>query len=778
MIEAMGRLYALSRLVTHCVIHDGYVFPSQLVSSIRLSPVGDRLRDVLVDAHADGDSNSATAAVFGLWAGTGGLYVDLESSDIKVLEKHLHEEVLQRRINYPWVFGRDLRDSYVDIVGPEPSTIDADVSMQIIRSCPQGVVQQREYVTGPFGVLKSASLRRMRIAGLGASLICADPSCPIVHTVALATGRTRAGEAYGAGARLSSIPRAIQRDSSRSLHEFEQYWSPRHMGDLPWLLGNGLTTEELRLLVAQLIEANSDNLRNRIHDLDISAKRKPPLAIVSDFAHAQLMQLTLSCSDRAIVPALEDLVLRGALPMGETETRSAIMGTRGSGYFETFAELGRLGVRFRSRGLSPSEHSLLVVEETFHGLERELAWQLRGVAGSDMREKLQQALMVDEPAKVLHKILFSSHEALARVIEILGPSDMGPPVSEEDEKQLLQRLLWKLGYRDASPPRVDALVKGRLAEFVNVSSVVDRDSETRMRLTRGAGNELFVALEDLFTSGLEFAAWALLSDHYGPDRHERFTFTRQSAHASAGRTLASVNDEGFTWSLKGRNSLGTVIEGFRRLADICEQHASARDQRLRPLDQLPEYAILSKSVPFPFRHISLIADLRAESADNLVSTMRATSQILSRGRLVDIRNRLSHNRPDEFPSPEEIESAARSLGEVLLGLDGVGLLPVVYTMSRNVNDRYGRSAVYFEDGEGCQLTINNPAQLAAANIPGPLVPQLILRGAILDGTSQPVRFRVGQDNEWTEYWRGLSVPVSGGSEISVPPVSSGLADGS
>lgn len=760
-MDRFGRLYAQSKLATFCVLEDGYIPPGTFSEIISLTVQGEELRDKILDGPAEGNLASATLAILGRWAGQSGLYIETEQTDPDRLRECLSAEIKASRIRYPWVFGRALHDRYVRDFGQNTCELTHEQSIEMLRDTGQGVIQQGNYVSGPLGLMESQSTRTMDLAGVGVILRCEDPVCSALHVVGMKTGTTLAGAAYSAAGRHDGPATApIQRESNRSLYSNETFYDPGGTNDLPWLLGNGLTEGELRLVLESLLSDRGVELRSLVNKIIPTAKKQSAIALASGLEPAAVLQLILVADTHHIVSALERLVGEAKIELDETEKRTALIRSgRVRGAFTPVAELSRLGVRFTG-ALSPTERLGIMIEAVFADMDDDLSWRLRGHQGADPREKLVTALRAGDPRVLLRETAFASRESLNRAFEIAGPGDYALPDSSESEERLIDKILWKAGFDQPAPPRPDGHLLAACEDFLGASNSNQHDAEARVRTTRGAGNEMYVRLEELLSLVVEYSTWALLSDHFAIDRHERFTFTRRLAHDRASAILTPLSDESFEWRLDGKNSLGTLIATLWRIGEIVRNIDGDDPNTLRPVDQLPSFAVEAPQFHFPFRHVSLSGDLTSSSRQRLSDALQGASVRLANSAVVDVRNRLDHNRPGEFPETAEVDSAVRTIRDVVDSISREGLIPVVYAFKLRSVDNQGRSTVTYVDGDGAAIEVPDPDQYSTPALPQPREAQLIFGGAILSSTFQCVRFRLRPDNEWSKYWRGVDAAAS------------------
>lgn len=753
-IDPLGRAYGLSLLTTHCFLPNGFAYPEDIVQAVVLTDAGRDLVGQVMATDASVERASATVAVAGLWSGREGLLVDVEKTDNSRWEGALSLAVASGDVRYPWVFRRELHDKFLKLYGPGIKDINHVQSVELLEGMPQGVAQVGDMVTGPRGIARSESVRLLDPSWLGVAMKCLDRACASVHFVHLSTGETGAGKAYRLAHRAAgATPRDVFTLSRGSVQTAGAFYSPSSNSGLPAFLGNGLTDGELRAVFRSLTSGGSRRVQGFVSDAYGSAK--VALRQLETIGAAEVMQVVLLASDVEISQTLDRLVRSDAIRLAPTETRSTIIPPyRSSGMFAPRPELGSAGLRIRSTLNAVDRlHSLIVSSFADHA--RELEWQLRRSNGGTVHEKLRDYTMERTPRDSIRDLLFSTREVLERCFLVLDRPYWVLPSDEASERDLVERIAWQVGFAPSLPSAVDVPVREAGVRLLAVATSNYSNFEAYASAVRSAGNEFFVQLEEVLHVALAFTAWALLSDHYGRDLRDRFEYSRQAAESLLNLTLSPMVDEGFRWSDSGKNSLGSIIHAWTVLTRALGSREVAVADRRSPID-LPEFAQHSEILPFPFRHRVLWFDLAAGSREMLLSGIADAVSCFTKGEIVAFRNRMTHQTVVDFPDSADCSAAVHS---VLAGLDemeNLGLLPSVRSCVERRFDEFGRQWAILADSMGRRTTIINSATLGVVNIPSLKLPQIVLKGALMDGVGQCVRFRVGVDSEWRSYWRDFA----------------------
>jgi hypothetical protein len=123
----------------------------------------------------------------------------------------------------------------------------------------------------------------------------------------------------------------------------------------------------------------------------------------------------------------------------------------------------------------------------------------------------------------------------------------------------------------------------------------------------------------------------------------------------------------------------------------------------------------------------------------------------SRGDVAGTRNRLGHP-PASFPRPVDLE---RALDGALAGighLARLGLVPTIYRQRLQTSDASGRQVRTFSDGSGLDLALYGPSETGMAGMPPAAHQLVIVPGAVLRDTAQPMCLLVLEDTDFAKEW--------------------------
>jgi hypothetical protein len=407
---------------------------------------------------------------------------------------------------------------------------------------------------------------------------------------------------------------------------------------------------------------------------------------------------------------------------------------------------------------------------------RDLDWSLRHVEGLELEERLGKFIESEEPRKIATDLLLASPGRLERALDLLSPGYFDDVRSPDREDRLLDKILWKLGfdvhgYQDYLPRFHERLTK--FQESVDPSDAIA--PETARDEIRGAGNNLFVSLEEVLDSAISFITWGLLFDHVA-ERRSGFDFNLADAREfTSDRLNAELAEETKRVPLdpSGKNTLDPLAAGFATLAELLEGLQDEEEALRRPTSDLPSWARYSTYEVFPFAHTVPWLDLTTESRNVIVDAVRSVPQVLSRNDVTRVRNQVAHRR-DDFPTGNEVHRVTTALRELVNHLEDTGVLPNVYIREQRRTDLYGRALVTMRDYSGRTVQIAWPSEIGRTGVPSLAGPQTIITCSVISGTAEPLRFRIEEDSEYRRMWAKWPSELhrpegDGAGERSQPP---------
>jgi len=382
----------LRTFLVDSILARDYKIPDEINNAIALSPSGTRIHQALITKqHVP--AKEARLICF-LTLAHVDLLVDLEKTDIEAIRASIHQQVVDRQLLFPFVFGRELYDQAARLFDDERGQLSYEDTLRLLEALPTGVFQLEQYVSGPYGLLQSPTRRWIEPTTDVPMFHCADLSCNEVHTCRLSTdSRAPINEHRPKVHKLlmaeSADPSAWGSFFSEIAGLVAVAYDDRSAATLPYLLGDGLSTRELRTLVADLLDSTKGEFRAAVASLGIKGQAE---AAIADETRAQLLQLALLARDETLVATIDRLTADGAIKVPPGEVRAPVVNNRArSGRYGLQGELGQFGVRFHAKGAVLAPLRLRRLVDRLYLLDQdhdisELEWQLRGVDAPTLTE--------------------------------------------------------------------------------------------------------------------------------------------------------------------------------------------------------------------------------------------------------------------------------------------------------------------------------------------------------------------------------------------------------
>ena len=398
-----------------------------------------------------------------------------------------------------------------------------------------------------------------------------------------------------------------------------------------------------------------------------------------------------------------------------------------------------------------------LIKKIYNNKENEelLDWKLSNSEGRSLLERLDKYIYFSDPKEILSDLIMDSPSHLRATFDLLKYGYFAIPRSEEDKINIINKLLWKIGFDIHLYPEYLSLFWDRYAKFISilVSDGCQEYDERKMDLIRSSAVNFFVSLEQILGYCLSFSTWALLSDHY-LDTHYKFNFNiAQSFMASK---LNDNAEEKLIFDPSGKNTLYPLIMGFSCLSSICANMINNKENYIRPESEIPiPYKKTSIEI-FPFLHRALILDLRNQDQEEVLDLLKEATTSLSRANVCSIRNRIEHSREKkEFPSKDEIERMCEVISSKVKDLIRFGLCPSVFWLMELSQDKYNRDFIKCNDWDGREIIMIISPQHSYCRFPNFSNPLVIVPGMHIGDSGEIMRFRFEETSSYTEMWKNF-----------------------
>ncbi|MFI1763210.1 hypothetical protein ACH41H_14345 [Streptomyces sp. NPDC020800] len=746
--ERILRIDCLAELLGSCIISDAYEVPARLTAAIKLTSAGAGLVS-RVQSNAN-PRNECTLSVF-LQVYWNELLVDPDETILESIERSISDEIKKERILFPYIYGRELYDKAFTELRDNNDTLTHKDTMTLLAGAPQGVFQLHDYVTGPWGLVRSREARYCPPSVWVPLYHCNDLSCMRLHNVLLETGASKISKVR------TKMREVLSRQDSAE-GEWDEFvrdqisarvnpFSWRHSAGLPTLLGDAFSTAEMRMILHDLLNSTQGELRRSIADLGQEVREAEKFT--EGLNEAQMLQLILLCRDEEIIDSLDSLILAGAIAIPSAEVRKSPRNVRSTGYFDLVPECASQGVRFlggSSYALLRSRHLISNLFDLGNPGQRErLEWLIRGTDGASFQEQLDQFVCGGSLDGALGSLIFDSGANLKAAEKFVG---IGPRARGHlsNEESLRRAITWRLGID--GPSESDVLVDFRQygARLRELAMRTHTYAPADQADIRAVASNFFVKLEGLLQEYLKLATWSLLRDHYATSG---FVYSPDEAIAFTIQELTRDQLD-VTFSPDGKWTLYPMIRGFNILAERLKSLKSDEVTQ-RSLSDYPKVLRSASPFSFLFKHVYPFLDLDHAARSRIIAMLAAASLKLHGGKVDEIRNVLQHTNP-KFPTQDEVLAAINAAETVLAEAEEAGLLPVVSRLRESQTDEYGRRTLTLGTANGKTLRLVRPSSYYLTGLPVTSEAQYVLRSAIYENSSEVLRLSIREDSGYTKRW--------------------------
>jgi hypothetical protein len=756
--ESFQRMLSIASLLQSCIISSDYRIPDDLNSAIALTPYGQQVVNHL-KTQEKVEVKEARLQCFLVMAYSEPL-VDVEATDADKVVAAISKQILARQILHPYIHGRFLYDQMADAFKEEREYLGIDDTQSLLAEGYIGVWQVDNYVTGPFGILKSSVKRNHAPSTRIPLQHCVDPSCGAVHKVRLTTDYDAPiNKSYTRFFNYLERNKQEPSDWAGFLLEIsdgsKKAFDDQNSSSLFYALGELLSLHELRtLVICMLNNGQAAEVRSLLENRGFKGSSE---ALCADLTHPQLMQLALMLSDASLLHAIDRLILIGQVrvPRGEVRRLTIHRGVR-QGKWGLQPEICEFGIRFSSSAsglpilrLRRLIHEIYPIDDTV--AYRQLEWLLRATPGASIEGRLEQFLRRAAPEAIVRTLILNSFDNLRKTYSELNLEIM----DDHSDDLATARILWKLGFSIERSPEPhesfwrlhDSLTN--LARAATASSSVDEEAIS------SAAGAYFKTLEGLLEDSLVYATWALHGDHI-EDAYP-FSFdadgSRDDAFSvltKAAREKTSVGSEPIIFADK--NTLFPLIRGFAILGELLRSLTDSKETESLLRAQIPEFVTNTKLISFPFLHRHVFLDLRPASQSRLIFDLLEFSRLLTASDICGIRNDLLHFRRSTA-DPTRVTDSLESVRTAVRKAEQAGIVRTQYEWSSRSSDEWGRSTVVLTGKSGQEAKFALPTPYDSIGLPDLRRDQFLFHHAIFDEPNEMLRFSSVQVSEYAQLWK-------------------------
>ena len=760
----LGELFAIRQFLRFGLRTGSFSLSKEATDAICLTPSGTELLDRLGSFNQENQTSLGKFAVF-LTFFHQQLLVDVDNTKPGPLRELVHRNVLGGGLRYPWLFDHILYDRSFDQFAEVAEHVSKEETERLLCDTPPGVFQLGTLSVGPFGLLESEQSRLFRPRSDILLSHCSDATCNHAHVAMIYVG---GGPVSGI---TSSINKILQQAGDPS--EYQEFVAELQVGyswyddfawkNLPWLLGNAFSEPEVRTLLAEVITTRQAQIRSRFPTDNPAASRLKGSAvdIASWLSKPEALQIMMLASDETIVAAIDALVQRGGIAIPPSETRVAMASAETYSWNRVHCECSQLGVRVVSRqGHQPLARLRRLILQAYPSVpdRKQLAWMLGrasavgGIQEDTLGREVERFILEKSPGSVIRELVFASHEKLVQALTHLGAAHFDLPTNRSEDRQLVNRILWKLGFpRTHFGSRLEAFYE-KLTEFEKAASSSQSRMEDWKENVRAAGVNCFAVVEEILDLSLAFSAWLLCSDHFA----EKHVFDLRRARVLVSEELSGViqtEDGPLELSPGGDNTLFPLVAGFLALAQRSSELLQNVSKYRKPEVLLAHYTHDSTLQVFPYKHQRFLFDACKEELDRTISLLQTSGSSLQRSSVITVRNGVIHPK-QKFPTRSDIDSCCVTLRETVQALEQAGLVPTLFATVKVENDGFGRHEITSVNyGDRHLKWSPSPALHVIRSLPSVRDPQVIVPSLHLPDTAEVLRFSVEEDSDYREMWR-------------------------
>ncbi|SES27239.1 hypothetical protein [Actinokineospora terrae] len=747
------RLINLTALMRESIIGRDYRISDDLNNAIYLTREGDAIKKTLITKH-EVPAKEAKLMCFLVFAYRD-LFVDVEATNYVALVREIGKQVKSGSIRHPFVFGRALYDKAAELFPDERRYLSVADTMRLLDETPYGVWQAGDLVTGPYGIIRSKVHRDLPPSTEVPLQHCADLTCNTIHYVRLST-------AYDApvNAHRPKLTRLLEGDGiepsewnrfiSELIYEKVSVHDDSTLQPLTNLLGDGLDEPELRILLARLLDLTGEGLREVAASVGLRGKAS---SMVAELSRAELLQLTLYCSDDEILRNLDELVRTREIvvPPGE-QRRARVNGREWIGAWQLEAVLGHQGVTVRAPSSRLAVLRMHRLVKALYKVDKvddmhNLDWQLRGLDAVTPAAKLAEYLRSVSPEAVLRNLILARRENAEYACTTLGL----PDIDQLGDDELVAMALWKLGFSTTELEVPHGKFFEHLKEMLGLAKAAQLSSSVDEEPIRRASVVLYEKLEGLLVDVLAYVTWALINDHYASDRPFEFRgnleFETSCAVLNASSANAGTNGVDFSAPL----TLNPLIRGLGILSEHLDGLREGSEKYLRPKDSIPDYVRRTSIQEFPFGHVHPFLDLDGRAQKTIIDGLQKVRHTMESNNVASSRNDLSHFRRSSVDMTKLVDSL-EAMNQAVGLLDSLGFVRLPFIHEQTKSDEWGRRTVILKSPTGQRVSFSRPSAYDSLLLPRLDEPQYLMHSATFAEPNEVLRFRPGFDSPYQDMW--------------------------
>lgn len=739
----------LKSILTECIFLN-IKLQNEIVFEIPLSNSGQKLFNFLKKRNKDIKDDLINFAIF-IDFYNNFFHIDLIRLNIDCLEEAISQLIINDNIKFIWVYGRNLYDKYFEEFNTQKEDLNYQDTIKLLENTPKGVFQIDDIIISPLGLINSNQKRNNRPRTNLLLWHCPDPSCQSFHNTDLHNSQE---STFNSLMELIDEYNYEKRNLNLENHlklakEKSKYYDSNSLNGLLELLANCFGEQELKLLLEKL--ASTEKIRNKFPK---KLSKGSISEIVALLSKEETLSLILIAEDLNILRQLENLIDCNAIKIPSTEIRQSHI-LQFSGNYHTYLQCNKLGIRTNSDVTSlPNVRLKKLIKDVndTSPYKEQFEWKLRNYPDSlSFDQKISKYINDNNPFSVIKDVILAGPSQLQKSFNSI-PGNFTTPINLSEEESLVEKFIWKLGFKiNLYPPYLTTFWKN-LHLFKQDILSTPKYNENDVAKIRSSGVNFFVSIEEILQQALSFITWALLSDHY---KTTKFQYVYEDARQAMFDNLNNFEyslGKRLTFDPNGKNTLYPLVQGFSALSKICKDLIEDIDNYKRPKEEFPDFHLNDPLSIFPFEHNKLILDISSQDFEELLSLISIIPTEFGKGDVLNIRNKLQHNRSD-FPLQTELLECVNSIEKSFAVLENSGICPNVYLFNSHNIDKYNRMKSTFVNYNGNQVTLNYTSELAGCHLPSLNNPLIFLTFLNLGQTNQPLMFQFMEKSKYQEYWK-------------------------
>lgn len=742
-LEKFEKLFCIHILFDKGIFNENFEVNKTLATAIVLSETGQEYYDSI---KPEPDEEHVLKFFLFVQFYFEELYIDVLKTNIKALENFLDKSIKSKAILYPWIYRKDLYDTFFNKFKTNTEVLNAEMTKKLLEDSPTGVFQVGEYITGAFGLLKGETKRIVMPTKDVPLYHCPDPACKTLHDAELNDIVT---PFHKLARRMSRF--LPQKEASEWLDFFvalinkDLYYDVTQLNNLQKFIINSFDDSEIITLFTDLCDKHG--LRNKFPN---TKKYKGSISeIVKKIDISEIYQFILSKSSVDIIVTVENLIKDDKIKIPLTEVRKSPI-KYSSGAYRIYHECNKFGIRSTS---SMQDFAILTLKKVLSELysseepQKQLKWVLRHKSGDTLDEKIYNLLQTSNPESIINELIFNNPSNIENLSSVL-PGCFELPQTQEDELLLKNRILWKLGFN----PKIFPLNHNYIWNaYHSLNSLIDSIENVGNKIdeVRAVSSNLFVALEKFLDTSLSFITWVLLSDHFGETRF-KFNLDEARIFMSGQLNKLKYGNEEVSFDSNGKNTLYPLIVGFALLGNLCKSLNEDETAFKRSYSEMPSFAKDESLFSFPFEHKKLFLDLKDILQSDTVTELQNITRSIEKSKIMGIRNKLQHNR-DSYPDKSELADSLSHLSNVIKNIETLGYHPNSYWKCKLVIDEYNRVSVDYVDANENNLTLELAPEYKGCGLP--MDDSIIIIPSIQIGkTKENIRFEMTENSNYKLMW--------------------------